>query len=107
MPVTVPHIPTSTLPMDFGSSGPDLATVKVEKERVHADLTTFTRFNHSTFDWELKQGSCSVSEYEREFSYIVNCVLGVVQRGLRPEIFRVVHSFKLQTFVEILDLALW
>ncbi len=56
-------------------------------------------------------------EYEQEFSHIVNCIPYVVQddkdkaecfeRGLRPEIFEVVHAFKLQTFVDILDRALW
>ncbi len=56
-------------------------------------------------------------EYEQEFLHIGNCIPNVVrddrdkadcfERGLRPNIFKVVHSFKLQTFVEVLDRVLW
>ena len=66
---------------------------------------------------KLRQGDRTVREYEREFTRIVNCVPHVVQddedkadcfvRGLRPEVFRYVHPFKLQTFAEVVDRALW
>ncbi|XP_020085105.1 uncharacterized protein LOC109707966 [Ananas comosus] len=66
---------------------------------------------------KLRQGDRSVREYEREFSRIVSSVPNVVQddkdradcfvRGLWPDIFKVVHNLKLQTFAEVLDRALW
>ncbi len=64
-----------------------------------------------------KQGKCTVSEYEWEFLHIMNYILYFVrddkdkavcfERGLRPDIFKEVHSFKLQTIAEVLDSALW
>ncbi|XP_020099027.1 uncharacterized protein LOC109717592 [Ananas comosus] len=66
---------------------------------------------------KLRQGDRSVREYEREFFRIVSCLPNVVQgdkdradcfvRGLRPDIFKVVHNLKLQTFAEVVDRALW
>ncbi|XP_020094157.1 uncharacterized protein LOC109714128 [Ananas comosus] len=66
---------------------------------------------------KLRQGDCSVREYERKFSRIVNCVPDVERddrdkadwflRGLRPEIYRRVQIFQLTTFAEVLDRALW
>ncbi len=54
---------------------------------------------------------------EQKFSHVVNCIPYVVrddkdkadcfERGLRSEIFKVVHVIKLQTFAEVLDQALW
>ncbi|XP_020097138.1 uncharacterized protein LOC109716218 [Ananas comosus] len=66
---------------------------------------------------KLRQGNRSVGEYEREFSHIIGCVPDVVrgdrdrancfERGLRPDIYKVVHILKLTTFSEVLDWALW
>ncbi|XP_020097653.1 uncharacterized protein LOC109716550 isoform X2 [Ananas comosus] len=66
---------------------------------------------------KLRQGNCSVREYEREFTHLVNCVPGMVhtdrdraeyfERELRPDIFRTVNALKLKTFEEVLDRALW
>nr|CAD1830185.1 unnamed protein product [Ananas comosus var. bracteatus] len=66
---------------------------------------------------KLKQGNRTVREYEREFTHLLNCVPDVARteqdwaecfvRGLRPEIFRMVHAFKFRTFAEVLDRALW
>ncbi len=65
---------------------------------------------------KLKQGDHLVQEYEQEFSHIINYILYVMrdnkdktdffERRLLPEIFKVVHAFKLQTFAEVLDRAL-
>nr|CAD1842616.1 unnamed protein product [Ananas comosus var. bracteatus] len=63
---------------------------------------------------KLKQGSRLVGEYyEREFSHIIDCVPDVVrddrdradwfERGLRPDIYKVVHILKLTTFAEVCD----
>ncbi|XP_020106284.1 uncharacterized protein LOC109722601 [Ananas comosus] len=66
---------------------------------------------------KLKQGNCTVREYKREFTHILNCVPDVARteqdraeyfvRGLRPDVFRLVHAFKFHTFTEVLDRALW
>lgn len=58
-----------------------------------------------------------MSEYEKEFSHIVNCILYVLwddkdkadyfERRLRIEILKVVHSFKLRIFAKVLDQDLW
>ncbi|XP_020109276.1 uncharacterized protein LOC109724754 [Ananas comosus] len=66
---------------------------------------------------KLMQGSRTVREYERESSHLVNCVPGLIhvdrdraecfERGLRPEIFKVIHALKLKIFEEVLDRALW
>ncbi|XP_020094154.1 uncharacterized protein LOC109714124 [Ananas comosus] len=62
---------------------------------------------------KLRQGSRSMREYEKEFSHIVNCVLVLVhgdrdraevfESGLRPEIFKVIHAFRLKTYEDVLD----
>ncbi|XP_020103979.1 uncharacterized protein LOC109721002 isoform X2 [Ananas comosus] len=62
---------------------------------------------------KLRQENRSVREYEWEFSHLVNCVLSMIhgdrdraecfERGLRPEIFEVIHAFKLKTFEEVLE----
>nr|CAD1830080.1 unnamed protein product [Ananas comosus var. bracteatus] len=66
---------------------------------------------------KLRQGNRTVREYEREFTHLVNCVPGMVhtdrdradyfERGLRPEIFRIISALKLKSFEEVLDRALW
>ncbi|XP_020081071.1 uncharacterized protein LOC109704708, partial [Ananas comosus] len=66
---------------------------------------------------KLRQGNRSVREYEREFTHLINCVLSLVhgdrdraetfERGLRPEIFKIVHALRLKTYEEVLDRALW
>nr|CAD1825807.1 unnamed protein product [Ananas comosus var. bracteatus] len=66
---------------------------------------------------KLRQGNRSVREYEREFTHLVNCVPGMVhtdrdradyfERGLRPEIFKIISALKLKSFEEVLDRALW
>nr|CAD1830192.1 unnamed protein product [Ananas comosus var. bracteatus] len=66
---------------------------------------------------KLRQGNRSVREYEREFTHLVNCVPGMVhtdrdradyfERGLRPEIFKIISALKLRSFEEVLDRALW
>lgn len=66
---------------------------------------------------KLRQGNCTIREYEREFMHLVNYVPDVAQsdqdkakcfgHGLRPKIFKVVHDFKFRTFAEVLDWALW
>ncbi|XP_020098366.1 uncharacterized protein LOC109717101 [Ananas comosus] len=66
---------------------------------------------------KLKQGNRSVREYEREFTHMINCVSDLVhgdrdraevfEHGLRPEIFKTVHAFRLKTYEEVLDRALW
>nr|CAD1844195.1 unnamed protein product [Ananas comosus var. bracteatus] len=66
---------------------------------------------------KLKQENRSVGEYEQEFSYIIDCIPDVVrddrdradwfERGLRSDIYRVVHILKLTTFAEVLDRPLW
>ena len=48
---------------------------------------------------------------------MINCVPNLVhgdrdraevfERGLRPEIFKVIHAFRLKTYEEVLDRALW
>nr|CAD1837543.1 unnamed protein product [Ananas comosus var. bracteatus] len=65
----------------------------------------------------LRQGDCSVADYEQEFSHIIDCVLEVVHddqdradwflRGLRPGIYKAVQLFKLTTFAEVFDRVLW
>lgn len=64
-----------------------------------------------------RQGNRSIGKYEREFSYIIDRVPNVVQndkdradwflRGLQRRIYEKVHIFKLTTFAEVLDRALW
>ncbi|XP_020081829.1 uncharacterized protein LOC109705511 [Ananas comosus] len=66
---------------------------------------------------KLRQGSRTVREYEREFTHLVNCVSSLVhsdrdraeafERGLRPEIFKVIHAFRLKTYEKVLDRAFW
>ncbi|XP_020082104.1 uncharacterized protein LOC109705740 [Ananas comosus] len=66
---------------------------------------------------KLRQGDRSVANYKQEFSHIINCVPKVVRddrdradwflRGLRPKIYRVVQLFKLTTFAEVFNRALW
>nr|CAD1820642.1 unnamed protein product [Ananas comosus var. bracteatus] len=66
---------------------------------------------------KLRQGNRSVREYEREFTHLVNYVPGMVhtdrdradyfERGLRPEIFKIISALKLKSFEEVLDRALW
>ncbi|XP_020102373.1 uncharacterized protein LOC109719935 [Ananas comosus] len=66
---------------------------------------------------KLRQGNRSVREYEREFTHLVNCVPDMIhsdrdraecfERGLRPDIFKVINALKLKTFEEVLDRALW
>ncbi|XP_020080299.1 uncharacterized protein LOC109703959 [Ananas comosus] len=66
---------------------------------------------------KLRQGSRTVREYEREFTRLVNCVPSLVhgdrdraeafECGLRLEIFKVIHAFRLKTYEEVLDRALW
>ncbi|XP_020084386.1 uncharacterized protein LOC109707499 [Ananas comosus] len=65
---------------------------------------------------KLRQGNRSVREYEKEFSHMVNCVPGLVrgdrdraevfERGLRPDIFKVIHAFHLKTYEDVLR-PLW
>ncbi|XP_020110393.1 uncharacterized protein LOC109725562 [Ananas comosus] len=65
---------------------------------------------------KLRQSSRSVREYEREFTHLVNYVSSLVhgnrdraeafEHGLRPEIFKVIHAFRLKTYKEVLDRAL-
>ncbi|XP_020089755.1 uncharacterized protein LOC109711200 [Ananas comosus] len=60
---------------------------------------------------KLRQGSRTVREYEREFTHMINCVPGLVhgdrdraevfEHGLRPEIFKVIHGFRLKTYEEV------
>ncbi|XP_020111447.1 uncharacterized protein LOC109726320 [Ananas comosus] len=66
---------------------------------------------------KLRQGNRTVREYEREFTHLTNCVPSLVhgdrdraetfERGLRQEIFRIVHALRLKTYEEVLDRALW
>nr|CAD1824749.1 unnamed protein product [Ananas comosus var. bracteatus] len=66
---------------------------------------------------KLRQGDRSVADYEQEFSHIIDCVPEVVRndpdradwflRGLRPGIYKAVQIFKLTTFAEVFDRALW
>ncbi|XP_020104202.1 uncharacterized protein LOC109721168 [Ananas comosus] len=66
---------------------------------------------------KLRQENSSVREYEQEFSHLVNCVPGMIhrdrdrtecfERGLRLEVFKIIHAFKLKIFEEVLDRALW
>ncbi|XP_020094890.1 uncharacterized protein LOC109714601 [Ananas comosus] len=66
---------------------------------------------------KLRQGGRSVRQYKRKFSRLVHCVSDVVRddkdkadcfvRGLRPDLYNPVLMLKLQTFVEVLDRALW
>nr|CAD1829421.1 unnamed protein product [Ananas comosus var. bracteatus] len=66
---------------------------------------------------KLRQGNRLVREYEREFSHMVDCVPSLVhgdrdraeafERGLRPDIFKVVHAFRLKTYKDVLNRTLW
>nr|CAD1820674.1 unnamed protein product [Ananas comosus var. bracteatus] len=66
---------------------------------------------------KLRQGSRSVREYEKEFSHLINYVSCLVhsdrdraevfERGLPPDIFKVIHAFRLKTYDEVLNRALW
>ncbi|XP_020111454.1 uncharacterized protein LOC109726328 [Ananas comosus] len=66
---------------------------------------------------KLRQGSRTVREYEKEFTHMINFVPSLVhgdrdraeafERRLRPDIFKVIHAFRLKTYEEVLDRALW
>lgn len=66
---------------------------------------------------QLRSGNRTAWEYELEFFHIINCISFMVgddkrkadcfELGLRPKIYKMVQSPKLQSFAEVLDRAFW